>query len=128
MVAVLAARQLRELVGLKFLLPAFEVAARTNLDHDGPIMRRASLVHAKAHLSELVDEAEHKKRPVIILRHGKPAAAIVPIEAVPALKHAATRAMTADEARALLDQLAASAPESTMSIEEALGRNRLDRS
>jgi len=45
-------------------------------------MRRTSLVHAKAHLSELVDEAEHKRRPVLILRHGKPAAALVPVEMV----------------------------------------------
>ena len=91
-------------------------------------MRRTSLVHAKAHLSELVDEAEHKKKPVIILRHGKPAAAIVPIDAVPGLKRATPRPMSAKEARALLDDLAASAPETSMSIEEALGRSRLDRS
>ncbi len=31
-----------------------------------------SRVHAKAHLSALVDEAEHKRKPVLILRHGKP--------------------------------------------------------
>ena len=43
-------------------------------------MRRMSFVEAKAHLSELVDEAEHKHRPVLILRHGKPAAALVPVE------------------------------------------------
>ena len=90
-------------------------------------MRRTSLVHAKAHLSELVDEAEHKKKPVLILRHGKPAAAIVPIEAVPGLKRTEARPLTAEEARALLDDLAASTPESLMTIEEALGRNRLDR-
>jgi len=45
-------------------------------------MRRTSLVHAKAHLSELVDQAEHKGKPVLILRHGKPAAAIVPLSMV----------------------------------------------
>lgn len=90
-------------------------------------MRRTSLVHAKAHLSELVDEAEHKKKPVIILRHGKPAAAIVPIDIIPGLKRATPCPMTAEEARRLLDDLAASTPESTMTIEEALGRDRLDR-
>jgi prevent-host-death family protein len=91
-------------------------------------MRRTSLVHAKPHLSELVDEAEHEKRPVIILRHGKPAAAIVPIEAVPGLTRAAPRSMTAAEARALIDRLVANAPpEPVVSLEEALGRNRLDR-
>ncbi len=91
-------------------------------------MRRTSLVHAKAHLAELVDEAEHKKRAVIILRHGKPAAAIVPVEAVPGLRRDATRSMSAAQASALMDRLVANAPpEPVMSLEEALGRNRLDR-
>jgi len=90
-------------------------------------MRRTSLVHAKAHLSELVDEAEHKRKPVLILRHGKPAAALVPVDLVLGGKPATARPLSAEESRALLDELAASAPESTMSIEEALGRNRLDR-
>lgn len=90
-------------------------------------MRRTSLVHAKAHLSELVNEAEHKKKPVIILRHGKPAAAIVPVEAVPGLMRAAPRSMSAAEATALMDRLVADAPpEPVMSLDEALGRNRLD--
>ncbi len=90
-------------------------------------MRRTSLVHAKAHLSELVDEAEHKKRPVIILRRGKPAAAIVPVDAVPGLKRATPRPMTAEAAKAFMDRLVANAPhEPVMSIEEALGRDRLD--
>jgi prevent-host-death family protein len=90
-------------------------------------MRRTSLVHAKAHLSELVDEAEHKRKPVLILRHGKPAAALVPVELVLGDKAVAARPMSAEQSRALLDELAASAPESTMTMEEALGRNRLDR-
>ncbi len=92
------------------------------------MMRRASLVHAKAHLSELVDEAEHKRKPVLILRHGKPAAALVPVDLVlGGDKLAAGRPMSAAESRALLDELAASAPESTLTMEEALGRDRLDR-
>lgn len=41
-------------------------------------MRRRSLVDVKAHLSEIVDAAEHHGARVLILRHGKPAAAIVP--------------------------------------------------
>ncbi len=90
-------------------------------------MRRTSLVHAKAHLSELVDEAEHKRKPVLILRHGKPAAALVPVELVLGDKAVTARPMSAEQSRALLDELAASAPESTMTMEEALGRNRLDR-
>jgi prevent-host-death family protein len=43
-------------------------------------MRSTSLAHAKAHLSALVDEAEHHHRRILILRHGKPAAALVPVE------------------------------------------------
>jgi len=43
-------------------------------------MRRASLADAKTHLSALVNEAEHKGRKTIILRHGKPSAAIVPVD------------------------------------------------
>lgn len=43
------------------------------------IMRKMSLAAAKAHISELVDQAEHHGKRVIILRHGKPAAAIVPV-------------------------------------------------
>ncbi len=66
-------------------------------------MRTTSLVDAKAHLSELVDEAEHKGRRILILRHGKPAAAIVPVElAVPT---APGRRLTAVEAERRLDEL-----------------------
>jgi prevent-host-death family protein len=42
-------------------------------------MKRTSLAEAKARLSALVDEAEHKGRRILILRHGKPSAAIVPV-------------------------------------------------
>ena len=91
------------------------------------MMRRTSLVHAKAHLSELVDEAEHKKKAVIILRHGKPAAAIVPVDAVRGLRRAAPRAMSPQEAQGLMDELIASVPPSDMTVEEALGRDRLGR-
>lgn len=43
-------------------------------------MRKMSLAEAKARISELVDQAEHHGKRVIILRHGKPAAAIVPVD------------------------------------------------
>jgi prevent-host-death family protein len=43
-------------------------------------VQKTSLAEAKAHLSELVDQAEHKGKRILILRHGKPAAAIVPVE------------------------------------------------
>jgi prevent-host-death family protein len=42
-------------------------------------MRKATFTQAKAHLSEYVDAAEHNGVRVLILRHGKPAAAIVPV-------------------------------------------------
>jgi prevent-host-death family protein len=43
-------------------------------------VQKTSLADAKAHLSALVDEAEHHHKRILILRHGKPAAAIVPID------------------------------------------------
>jgi prevent-host-death family protein len=45
-------------------------------------MRKTSFAEAKAHLSELVDAAEHKGARILILRHGKPAAALVPARMV----------------------------------------------
>jgi prevent-host-death family protein len=102
------------------------LARPVHVDHNDH-MRRASLVQAKAHLSELVDEAEHKGKSVLILRHGKPAAAIVPIDLVPGARPAPAQPMSAKEARSLMARLVKDAPESAMSIEEALGRDRLDR-
>ena len=43
-------------------------------------MRKRSFADVKAHLSEVVDQAEHRGRRILILRHGKPAAAIVPVD------------------------------------------------
>jgi prevent-host-death family protein len=91
----------------------------TILDH----MNRTSLVKAKAHLSELVDAAEHRGQRILILRHGKPAAAIVPVKV--AEESARHRLMTVAQAEAFLDDIAASAPDVDMSLDEALGRNRL---
>jgi prevent-host-death family protein len=69
------------------------------------IVIKTSLAEAKAHLSELVDQAEHKKKRIVILRHGKPAAAIVPVEvAVP--KKARAKAMTDEEVRAFFHEAA----------------------
>jgi prevent-host-death family protein len=42
-------------------------------------MRKVSLAEAKSQLSVLVDAAEHQHQKIIILRHGKAAAAIVPV-------------------------------------------------
>jgi prevent-host-death family protein len=57
-----------------------------------------SLAEAKAHISELVDRAEHHGQRVIILRHGKPAAAIVPVEVAAPKPRRAKRTMTTQEA------------------------------
>ena len=43
-------------------------------------VKKTSLAAAKAHLSSLVDEAQHHRKRTLILRHGRPAAAIVPVE------------------------------------------------
>jgi len=61
-------------------------------------VRETSLAEAKAHLSELVDEAEHKGKRIVILRHGKPAAAIVPVR-VAAPERRARKPMNAEQAR-----------------------------
>ncbi len=68
-------------------------------------MRKTSLAEAKAHLSELVDEAEHRGKRIMILRHGKPAAAIVPVE-VAAPTPLKAKPMTPGEAKAFLDSFA----------------------
>lgn len=62
-------------------------------------MRKTSFASAKARLSELVDEAEHKGARIVILRHGKPAAAIVPVSvALPSAKRARRRSKAEVEA------------------------------
>lgn len=63
---------------------------------------KTSLAEAKAHLSNLVDQAEHKKKRIVILRHGKPAAAIVPVE-VAMRRSRRAKAMTDDEVRAFFE-------------------------
>jgi prevent-host-death family protein len=68
-------------------------------------VRKTSLAHAKAHLSELVDDAEHRGGKIMILRHGKPAAAIVPV-GVAWPRGRKSRPMTESEASAFLDALA----------------------
>jgi len=62
-------------------------------------VRRTPLAEAKAHLSELVDAAEHKGARTLILRHGKPAAAIVPASEV--LPPRRRRRLSTDEIEAL---------------------------
>jgi prevent-host-death family protein len=81
-------------------------------------MQRMSLAEAKAHLSALVDEAEHHHKRTLILRHGKPAAAIVPVEvAVPA-----RRRLSATEIEAVFEGLGKVAPENSAVGELIAGR------
>jgi prevent-host-death family protein len=61
-------------------------------------VRKTSLADAKAHLSELVDQAEHHGKRIVILRHGKPAAAIVPVE-VAAPKRVRAKTLSDEEVR-----------------------------
>lgn len=50
-------------------------------------MKKTSLAEAQSHLPELVDAAEHRRRRTVIMRDGRPVAAIVPVggEASPPL-------------------------------------------
>lgn len=68
-------------------------------------MTKRSLADTKAHLSELVDEAEHHGKKIVILRHGKPAAAIVPI-AFPMPAKNTSKKMSPAEARAFFNAAA----------------------
>jgi prevent-host-death family protein len=55
------------------------LVARRDGGHTARV-KKTSLAAAKAHLSSLVDEAQHHRTRTLILRHGRPAAAIVPVE------------------------------------------------
>lgn len=63
-------------------------------------MKQASLAHAKAHLSEIVDAAEHRGVSTLIHRHGKPSAVVVPVEVGMPIKKR-RRGMTPEEIAAL---------------------------
>jgi len=84
---------------------------------------KTSLAHAKAHLSELVDQAEHKNRRILILRHGKPAAAIVPVGVATPKRQRRAQAMSDVEVRAFFEE-AAQAGDPTHSAVEDLVRGR----
>ena len=89
-------------------------------------MRQTPLAKAKAHLSELVDAAEHRGQRTLILRHGKPKPRRSFRWEV-ARERDGGPPMTAEEAHALMDRLVANAPsEPALTVEEALGRDRLE--
>jgi prevent-host-death family protein len=77
-------------------------------------VRKTSLADAKAHLSELVDAVEHHRKRILILRHGKPAAAMVPVD-VASPKTRVAKPMTVEEAErsvlAFVDEFSAAEPQ-----------------
>lgn len=89
-------------------------------------MRKTSLADAKAHLSELVDQAEHHGKRIVILRHGKPVAAIVPVS-VAAPERRRGKALSDDEVRRSLDafiQEFSAADPSVSAVEDLLASRR----
>ena len=66
-------------------------------------MKRMSIAHAKAHFSEVVAEAR-RGRKIVILRHGKAAAAVVPMSMAQPAPRVPT--MTRDEALAIFESFA----------------------
>ena len=86
--------------------------------HNGSV-KKTSLAQAKAHLSALVDEAEHHQRRTLILRHGKPAAAIVPV----GLAVARRPSLSVREINELLAKLGSVAPEAS-AVEDLLAGRR----
>jgi prevent-host-death family protein len=77
-------------------------------------MRKMPLAEAKARISELVDQAEHHGKRVVILRHGKPAAAIVPVDVALPKRSKRTRMTQAElehSVRAYVAEFSASEPD-----------------
>ncbi len=67
-------------------------------------MEKRSFAEVKAHLSEVVDQAELRGKQTLILRHGKPAAVIVPVSVVRGSRP--RRALSREQAARRLDELA----------------------
>ena len=85
-----------------------------------------SLAEAKARISELVDGAEHRGQRVVILRHGKPAAAIVPVSVAlpkPRPRPRMTEAELEQSIRAYIAAFSASEPE-TSAVDDLLAGRR----
>lgn len=87
-------------------------------------MRKTSLANAKAKLSELVDAAEHHGQRIVILRHGKPAAAIVPVDvAVPKAPPPKPTADTEKSVAGFVAEFSAADPD-TSAVEDLLRSRR----
>ena len=86
-------------------------------------MVRTSLANAKARLSELVDQAEHKRKRIVILRHGKPAAAIVAVDvAVPQRRR--VKGLSAAEIHAFFEEAAGCGDPAFGAVEDLLRGRR----
>lgn len=86
-------------------------------------MKQTSLAQAKAHLSEIVDAAEHRGVSTLIHRHGKPSAVIVPVEVgMPAKKK--RRAMTSEEIAALHARLEGQGEPNVSAVEDLISGRR----
>ena len=66
------------------------------------LMRKMSIAEAKAHFSQVVEDARRGKK-IVILRHGKPAAAVVPLSALEPVPK--PRPMTEEEALAFFESI-----------------------
>jgi prevent-host-death family protein len=73
-------------------------------------VKKTSLAEAKAHLSALVDEAQHHNKRVIILRHGKPAAAIVPVDVAVERRPPARVRLSTSQIQELFGRLGTASP------------------
>lgn len=86
-------------------------------------VKQTSLAHAKAHLSELVDAAEHRGERTLIHRHGKPSAVIVPVEVgMPPKKR--RRGMTPREIAALHARLEGQGDPTVSAVDDLLAGRR----
>ena len=86
-------------------------------------LKQTSLAHAKAHLSEIVDAAEHRGESTLIHRHGKPSAVIVPVEVgMPAKKK--RRGMTPEEIAALHARFEGQGDPSVSAVDDLIAGRR----
>jgi prevent-host-death family protein len=87
-------------------------------------VEKRSFAEVKAHLSEVVDQAEHRGKRVIILRHGKPVAAVVPVSVARGTRRAV--GMTREAAESRLDELARemAGDEALSAVADLLGGRR----
>ena len=88
-------------------------------------MKSMPLAAAKAHISELCNQVEHQGKSVLITRHGKPVAAIVPV-AVTKPKRRRHQAMSDAEVtrsvQAFVDEFSAAEPDVSAVDDLLLGR------